>query len=141
MRASLWLTAKGTGDRLASKEPVVFEPMPQPDEAFPTVMVDPSKAFQAIEGFGGALTDAAAETFAKLPKERQRELLEAYFDPVKGIGYSLAPHPHQQLRLLERELRLRRARRRRPRDASASPPTAASACPSSRPRSPPPAGP
>ena len=89
MRASLWLTAKGTGDRLASKEPVVFEPMPQPDEAFPTVMVDPSKAFQVIEGIGGALTDAAAETFAKLPKERQRELLEAYFDPVKGIGYSL----------------------------------------------------
>ena len=70
VRASLWLTAKGTGDRLASKEPVVFEPMPQPDEAFPTVMVDPSKAFQAIEGFGGALTDAAAETFAKLPKEQ-----------------------------------------------------------------------
>lgn len=89
-RASLWLTAKGTSDRLASKEPVVFEPMPQPDEAFPTVMVDPSKAFQAIEGFGGALTDAAAETFAKLPKERQREVLEAYFDPAKGIGYSLA---------------------------------------------------
>jgi len=90
VRASLWLTAKGTGDRLARKEPVVFEPMPQPDEACPTVMVDPSKAFQAMEGFGGALTDAAAETFAKLPKERQAEVLEAYFDPVNGIGYSLA---------------------------------------------------
>jgi glucosylceramidase len=88
-RASLWLTAKGTGDRLASKEPVVFEPLPQPEENFPTVIVDPGKAFQVIEGIGGALTDAAAETFAKLPKEKQRELLDAYFDPVKGIGYSL----------------------------------------------------
>jgi len=89
-RVSIWVTAKGTGDRLASKEPAAFEPLPQPDEAFPTVIVDPAKAFQAIEGFGGALTDAAAETFAKLPRERQRELLEAYFDPAKGIGYSLA---------------------------------------------------
>ena len=89
-RVSIWVTAKGTGDRLASKEPAAFEPLPQPDEAFPTVIVDPRKAFQTIEGFGGALTDAAAETFAKLPKERQRELLDAYFDPAKGIGYSLA---------------------------------------------------
>lgn len=89
VRASLWLTAKATGDRLASKEPVVFEPMPQPEEHFPTVMVDPSKKFQVIEGFGGALTDAAAETFTKLPKRAQRDLLDAYFDPVKGIGYSL----------------------------------------------------
>ncbi|HSD28114.1 MAG TPA: glycoside hydrolase family 30 beta sandwich domain-containing protein [Vicinamibacteria bacterium] len=89
-RASVWVTAKGTRDRLASKEPVVFEPLPQPDEAFPTILVDPAKAFQEMEGFGGALTDAAAETFARLPKERQRELLDAYFDPEKGLGYSLA---------------------------------------------------
>jgi glucosylceramidase len=89
-RVSVWVTARSTPDRLASKEPVPFEPLPQPDEAYPTVMVDPAKAFQEIVGFGGALTDAAAETFAKLPKERQRELLEAYFDPGKGIGYSLA---------------------------------------------------
>jgi glucosylceramidase len=89
-RASLWVTARDTGDRLAGKEPVAFEPLAQPDEAFPTIIVDPAKPFQEIEGFGGALTDAAAETFAKLPGDRQRELLEAYFDPDKGIGYSLA---------------------------------------------------
>ena len=38
-RASLWVTAKDTGDRLASKEPVAFDPLPQPDEAFPTIIV------------------------------------------------------------------------------------------------------
>jgi glucosylceramidase len=53
------------------------------------VFVDPSKAYQTVEGIGGALTDAAAETFAKLPPDRQRELLTAYFDPEKGIGYTL----------------------------------------------------
>ncbi len=89
-RVSIWVTAKATGDRLTSKEPVVFEPLAQPVEDFPTVMVDPTKSYQTIEGIGGALTDAAAETFAKLPREAQERLLEAYFDPAKGIGYTLA---------------------------------------------------
>jgi glucosylceramidase len=88
-RVSVWLTARGTSDRLASQEPAVFETLPQPDEHDPTVMVDPAKTFQTIVGIGGALTDAAAETFAKLPKDKQREVLDAYFDPVEGIGYSL----------------------------------------------------
>jgi glucosylceramidase len=51
-------------------------------------VVDPQKTFQTIEGIGGALTDSAAETYAKLPPERQKEVLTAYFDDEKGIGYS-----------------------------------------------------
>jgi len=51
--------------------------------------VDSSKTFQTVLGIGGALTDASAETFFKLPKDRQREFLEAYYDREKGIGYSL----------------------------------------------------
>jgi len=35
------------------------------------------------------LTDASAETFYKLPADQRREILTAYFDPQKGIGYSL----------------------------------------------------
>src|SRR5262249_48103462 len=54
------------------------------------VFVDPTRTFQTHLGIGGALTDAAAETFAKLPKEKQQELLDAYFDVKNGIGYSLA---------------------------------------------------
>ncbi len=89
-RVSIWVTARSTGDRLASREPVPLEPLPQPDEEFPTVVVDPDKRFQWIEGIGGALTDAAAETFARLPAEAQQRLLTAYFDRTQGIGYSLA---------------------------------------------------
>jgi len=61
----------------------------QPEEHFATLILDAKKRFQVIEGFGGALTDAAAETFYKLPKEKQDEILTAYFDKEKGIGYSL----------------------------------------------------
>ncbi len=85
----VYRTARDTPDRLALQPPAALEPLAQPDEHDPTVMVDPAKPFQTIEGIGGALTDAAAETFAKLPPERQRELLAAYFDKEKGIGYSL----------------------------------------------------
>ena len=49
-----------------------------------------AKAFQTLVGIGGALTDAVAEVFAKLPQDRQRELLRAYYDPEQGIGYTLA---------------------------------------------------
>jgi len=85
----VWLTARDTGDRLAEKPSVAFQPLEQPDEHVPAVMVDATKPFQTIEGFGGALTDAAAETWAKLPADRQKELLAAYFDRDKGLGYSL----------------------------------------------------
>jgi len=85
----VFVTARDTGDRLAEKAPVRFEPLEQPDEHAPAVMIDAAKAFQTIEGFGGALTDASAETWAKLPAARQQELLTAYFDHEKGIGYSL----------------------------------------------------
>jgi glucosylceramidase len=41
-------------------------------------------------GIGGAITDASAETFAKLPGRIQKQLLTAYYDKVNGIGYTLA---------------------------------------------------
>ena len=40
-------------------------------------------------GIGGALTDASAEVYAKLSKEKQKELLTAYYDKDKGIAYTL----------------------------------------------------
>jgi len=88
-KGELYVTAKNTGDRLAKKEALTFETMPQPDENYPTVLIDPRKTFQTFEGIGGALTDSAAETYAKLPADKQKELLTAYFDGDKGIGYTL----------------------------------------------------
>jgi len=41
-------------------------------------------------GIGGALTDAAAETLAKLPTQKQEEVLNAYYNDKTGIGYTLA---------------------------------------------------
>lgn len=87
--ARVFLTAKDTQNRLTDLGTVSFTSLPQPDENFPTVFVDPTKTFQTIVGIGGAFTDAAAETFYKLPENKREELLRAYFDPEKGIGYAL----------------------------------------------------
>jgi glucosylceramidase len=88
-QVEVYLTAQQTQDRLTRKESVKLAGFPQPEESFPTLILDASKTFQSIEGFGGALTDAAAETYAKLPEKVRQELLNAYFNPETGIGYSL----------------------------------------------------
>lgn len=87
--AGVYITAKDTGQKLARVADLNFIDMPQPGEKQETIFVDASKTYQTVLGVGGALTDAAAETFYKLPKDKQQEVLQAYFDPVKGIGYSL----------------------------------------------------
>ena len=38
------------------------------------IYVDPNHQYDEMIGFGGAITDAAAETLAKLPKEKQEEI-------------------------------------------------------------------
>ena len=83
-------TAKGTDYRMTPTDTLSFSHMGQPFETQVCVFVDPSKTFQSIIGFGGALTDAAAETFYKLPEASRKELLQAYYDKEKGIGYTMA---------------------------------------------------
>lgn len=90
---SIFLTAKNSTQRLANAGQVSFVALAQPTEKQDAIFVDDSKAFQTVIGIGGALTDASAETFFKLPKAKQDELLKAYFDPNDGIGYSLARTP------------------------------------------------
>jgi glucosylceramidase len=87
---TIYTTAEESSHRLSVTETLAFKPMGQPLETQVCIFVDPSKTFQTMLGIGGALTDAAAETFARLPNSKQQELLNAYFDVHNGIGYTLA---------------------------------------------------
>ena len=87
---TVYTTAANTQLRLTQNGKLSFSPFRQPFETEPFVLVDAATAFQPFEGIGGALTDASAETFAKLPKDKQQELLNAYYNPATGIGYTLA---------------------------------------------------
>jgi glucosylceramidase len=88
-QGNIIFTAESTSQLLFNSGFRAFEPLEQPDENYPTIMIDPDKSFQTIEGFGGAFTDAAAVTFGQLSEEAQEEILKACFDPVEGNGYTL----------------------------------------------------
>src|SRR5258707_12267167 len=87
---AVYTTADNSDHRLSRTDTLIFKTLGQPLETQVCVFVDPAKTFQTHLGIGGALTDASAETFAKLPPAKQQEILNAYFDAGKGIGYTLA---------------------------------------------------
>jgi len=87
-KAVVYTTAEGTDLRLSATDTLTFTDFGQPLETQPSLFLDPAQRFQTFLGIGGSFTDAAAETWAKLPSGRQDELIKAYFDPVSGIGYS-----------------------------------------------------
>lgn len=89
-KAVVYTTADSTTHRLAVTDTLTFTEMGQPLETQLCVFVDPARTYQTFLGVGAALTDASAETYAKLSKEKQQEFMQAYFDNSKGIGYTLA---------------------------------------------------
>ena len=90
LTVKVYTTADKTNLRLSENGAPVFKDYAQPLETEPCVFIDPAHEYQQFVGIGGAITDASAETFAKLPAARQQELLTAWYDKEKGIGFSIA---------------------------------------------------
>lgn len=88
-KITVYTTAEKSNLKLTATDNLVFSASKQPLETETSIFVEPSKKFQNFIGIGGAITDASAEVFAKLSKEKQTEFLNAYYDKQKGIGYSL----------------------------------------------------
>lgn len=88
-KVTAYTTAERTQFKITKTADLKFNKARQPLETEAFVLVDPQHEFQNFMGIGGALTDAAAETFAKLPKATQTELINAYYDKVKGIAYTI----------------------------------------------------
>lgn len=88
--AQLYVTAQGPDLRLSPAAPLAWTEGRPINEKRQDIFIDPEHRYQELVGIGGAITDAAAETLAKLPAARQEELVRAYYDPLHGIGYSLA---------------------------------------------------
>jgi glucosylceramidase len=88
-RWQLYTTAQGAGERFVPQTLDAPRAATQPMETETAVFVDTRRRFQEVFGFGGAITDAAAETYAKLTPAQQQAFLDAYFDPKQGLGYSV----------------------------------------------------
>lgn len=88
-KVQVYTSAEATDLLISLNATLQLTPFGQPLETQPCIFVDPGVTFQTFIGIGGAITDASAETYAKLPKEKQQEILSSYYDPIKGIGYTL----------------------------------------------------
>src|SRR5215217_8115912 len=86
----VYTTAQNTSLKLTPVEDIEFTDPGSLVERKVFIFLDDSRNFQTMLGIGGAITDASAETFARLTPVQQNELLKAYFDPKQGIGYTLA---------------------------------------------------
>lgn len=78
-KVTVYTTAQNSEYRITATDTLSFKQMGQPLESQICVFVDPSKTYQTFLGFGGALTDAAAETYAKLPADKQQEMYDRVF--------------------------------------------------------------
>jgi len=87
---TIYTTAEKSGMRIAKTGTADFADFGQPNEGQVCIFVDPTHSFQTLLGIGGAVTDASAETYAKLPANLQKQFITAYYDTVNGIGYNLA---------------------------------------------------
>jgi glucosylceramidase len=85
----IYTTANQTDQKLTLTGNPDLIPTGQPVETQICIFVNPKKSFQTVVGIGGAITDASAEVFYKLPVEKQKEILNAYYDKKSGIGYNL----------------------------------------------------
>lgn len=87
-KAIIITTAKGTKLRLTAQGKAEFVKTIQPIEIQNSIFVNPNKQFQKFVGIGGAITDASAYVFSKLPTVKQKELIKAYYSE-DGINYSV----------------------------------------------------
>lgn len=87
---TVYTSASGAPAQMVRSEVAALQPGHALTERENSIFVDPTRRFQTVMGVGGAITDAAAETYAKLSKAKQAEFMKAYYDPDAGIGYSWA---------------------------------------------------
>jgi glucosylceramidase len=92
----LWYTSTKDGKRMQYSvdnfsESENFSELENDEERL-ILTVDSDKTYQTIQGFGGAMTDAAALNIRSLSNETQYRLLEAYFGST-GIGYTFVRIP------------------------------------------------
>uniref|UniRef100_A0A7S3JYT7 Glycosyl hydrolase family 30 TIM-barrel domain-containing protein n=1 Tax=Aureoumbra lagunensis TaxID=44058 RepID=A0A7S3JYT7_9STRA len=88
-----WQTEDKSGDRLTEKVPIELSEQIEIGDTIASIEIDGSKEYQRILGFGGAFTQAAASVWQKLDKKKQEDLIAAYFDPERGIGYTFGRVP------------------------------------------------
>ncbi|XP_041972484.1 lysosomal acid glucosylceramidase isoform X2 [Aricia agestis] len=80
----------------------------QEEKCSTSLTLDPTIKYQRVEGFGGAVTDAASINWKSMPEELQKHLIRSYFSkygleynmmrvPIGGTDFSTHPYAYNEL--------------------------------------------
>ena len=83
-----WMTTGDQANLLTEQPRSAIAP---PVAGAPTITVDPSTAYQRMEGFGASITDSSATLLAASPQ--RHAIMRDLFDPRHGIGLSYLRQP------------------------------------------------
>ncbi|TDV56557.1 discoidin domain-containing protein [Actinophytocola oryzae] len=89
-RARVWVTTPDRAELMVERPPVTFGTTPSTQ---PTIVVDPDRRYQAVDGFGASITDSSATVLAGLAPAARADTMRRLFDPVRGIGVSFLRQP------------------------------------------------
>jgi glucosylceramidase len=88
--AHVWLTTPDGRYKMSDMGTVPFTSAPP---SALTVVVDPSRRFQTMAGFGGAITDSSAVVLYRLSPEVRDATMRSLFSPHTGDGLSYLRQP------------------------------------------------
>jgi len=88
--AHVWITTPDGSKKLTDSGSVSFGRTAPGHE---TVIVDPTRKFQTMTGFGGSLTDSSVTVLSELSPKQQDATMHQLFDPRTGDGLNFLRQP------------------------------------------------
>ncbi|MGW1466713.1 discoidin domain-containing protein [Streptomyces sp. NPDC002308] len=88
--AQVWITTPDGKQRLADAGTVAFTTTPS---SAPTVVVDPSRTYQTMAGFGASITDSSASVLSRLAPKAREAAMRSLFDSRTGDGLNYLRQP------------------------------------------------
>jgi glucosylceramidase len=88
--AQVWITTPDGTDTMTDAGTVNFTAAPS---SAPTVVVDPSRTFQTMSGFGAAITDSSASVLSTLGPQARTAAMQSLFSPTSGDGLDYLRQP------------------------------------------------
>lgn len=88
--AHVWVTTPDGSYTMSDLGTVDFTDAPS---AAPTVVVDPGRTFQTMQGFGAAITDSSAAVLYTLSPQVRNATMASLFDPRNGDGLDYLRQP------------------------------------------------
>lgn len=86
-----WVTDLNTDQRLARQPALRWQSGAASAES--AIVVDPTRRYQRMVGFGASMTDSSAYVLSGLPAAKRKAIMTDLFSPTDGIGLSMLRQP------------------------------------------------